>query len=857
MALLIVGSNGAWGDKTTIYEKTVTDWSSSDVTTTEGTVGKWYNSVGIVTGTSTGMSVVENTGLRVCSANAGSISAKLKLNRNANTIVTLDVSWNIGNTSANANVPYCEFIYGDLKLHQVVDTREDKRPSTYYSINGTNVKSGNLVADNGTVLDIHLVVNTFSGEISEFYIKNDEDYIAQFSDLTSTTNHFSSSANYDDIIINAYKSGNNQYTWNAIKSITIKEETQTIYTYKVNAVDASNNLLSILYEYQSLSEETITQYWNKGINVGGVWYMADAQASTPHYGHAFTTGETVNVTFRPSDAVYYVEAEDLSGWYNQNNKAEYASGGKTRFLATGGSTTTNFNIGAGRYDMCFSYIRRGSGNGNVSSHDIYVKTGNSETRIEENLTIWGKYNESQTYTKPNIDIPEGSEIKFSNVSGGNSTLLFDYIYLKKSAVTYTVKYKCGGVEIKDADATRTAVWGTTISLTDADKANVPGTNKHYEYVSDDAATQVIAADGSTVITVYFKQVDEAYKWGFTELTDNADVDVDQTESIKENNIDCYNTTLSIANGLYFQPSSSGGVPISAWKCYRKNDSTPGLRNVSSGDRQCIIPNLIAGDKIVISGNADAINGISGAKYEGTKDTDNNTYTVTMAADGNYYFKLAKVNSSSTPAIYPNIKSIVVYRELTEIIAPIVSTTGYATLSSTYALDFTGIETLTAYKATTCDGTSVTLEPVTGTVAPNTGLVIKGVTTNIPVVATGDVQDGNLLQPCDGSWTTLNKSDTGTNYVLSEQGDPKVAVFAPIINTPATLRAGVAYLYVPSGSGSSRTLNIVFADDEATAVFDINDKSEMINDKWYDLQGRRVIQPTKGLYIVNGRKVVVK
>ena len=27
--------------------------------------------------------------------------------------------------------------------------------------------------------------------------------------------------------------------------------------------------------------------------------------------------------------------------------------------------------------------------------------------------------------------------------------------------------------------------------------------------------------------------------------------------------------------------------------------------------------------------------------------------------------------------------------------------------------------------------------------------------------------------------------------------------------------------------------------------------------WYDLQGRRVMQPQKGIYIVNGKKVVLK
>ena len=38
---------------------------------------------------------------------------------------------------------------------------------------------------------------------------------------------------------------------------------------------------------------------------------------------------------------------------------------------------------------------------------------------------------------------------------------------------------------------------------------------------------------------------------------------------------------------------------------------------------------------------------------------------------------------------------------------------------------------------------------------------------------------------------------------------------------------------------------------------IDDVNEIVNSKYYDLQGRRVAQPTKGLYIVNGRKVMMR
>ena len=60
--------------------------------------------------------------------------------------------------------------------------------------------------------------------------------------------------------------------------------------------------------------------------------------------------------------------------------------------------------------------------------------------------------------------------------------------------------------------------------------------------------------------------------------------------------------------------------------------------------------------------------------------------------------------------------------------------------------------------------------------------------------------------------------------------------------------------VPAGA------RIMFFDDETTGISDamrLNDKGQMTNDSYFDLQGRRVAQPAKGLYIVNGKKVIIK
>ena len=41
------------------------------------------------------------------------------------------------------------------------------------------------------------------------------------------------------------------------------------------------------------------------------------------------------------------------------------------------------------------------------------------------------------------------------------------------------------------------------------------------------------------------------------------------------------------------------------------------------------------------------------------------------------------------------------------------------------------------------------------------------------------------------------------------------------------------------------------------MFDVRSKMEDVRGDFFDLQGRKVAQPTKGLYIVNGKKVVIK
>ena len=53
----------------------------------------------------------------------------------------------------------------------------------------------------------------------------------------------------------------------------------------------------------------------------------------------------------------------------------------------------------------------------------------------------------------------------------------------------------------------------------------------------------------------------------------------------------------------------------------------------------------------------------------------------------------------------------------------------------------------------------------------------------------------------------------------------------------------------------REFNMNFG-DETTNIQQV-ESGKLKVEGYYDLQGRKVAQPTKGLYIVNGKKVVVK
>lgn len=74
------------------------------------------------------------------------------------------------------------------------------------------------------------------------------------------------------------------------------------------------------------------------------------------------------------------------------------------------------------------------------------------------------------------------------------------------------------------------------------------------------------------------------------------------------------------------------------------------------------------------------------------------------------------------------------------------------------------------------------------------------------------------------------------------------------SSTATIKAFHAYL---SGEVGARDSMISFDDEDVTGINEIERMRNVENEKFYNLNGQQVAQPTRGLYIVNGKKVVIK
>lgn len=163
-----------------------------------------------------------------------------------------------------------------------------------------------------------------------------------------------------------------------------------------------------------------------------------------------------------------------------------------------------------------------------------------------------------------------------------------------------------------------------------------------------------------------------------------------------------------------------------------------------------------------------------------------------------------------------------------------------------ALDFSSVEGLTAYIVNSTGEGVVHLQAVKK-IPAGTGVVVEGEpnTYSVPVIASADPVVGNLLIGVTSYYQAVEG-----DYVLAYKDDTRG--FCPA-GDGLVIPAGKAYLPL-GGSGAPSFLPL---DNETTGIGALLMNNEKVKKEIFSLSGQRVSQPKKGLYIIGGRKVVVK
>ena len=259
----------------------------------------------------------------------------------------------------------------------------------------------------------------------------------------------------------------------------------------------------------------------------------------------------------------------------------------------------------------------------------------------------------------------------------------------------------------------------------------------------------------------------------------------------------------------------------------------------------------------------------------TADPDDNANATIEITDGNaaiifqgnYTRNDLRFNANSGQMLFScyasssTMKSVQIYKEVERTSVNVtIGETGYATLYYS-DVNLTVPEGVTAktYKA---NGTAlVELDNYSaGDVIPaGTGVVLNGAQGDYTFAITtesGTASEENMLRGSDEAAETTGGAKYYMLSLAATGGNETVGFYYGAENGAAfTNKAHRAYLAVPEGTEAKAT---GYAFNEVTGINDIT-REQVTDGVWYTIDGKRLNgEPTvKGIYVVNGKKVVIK
>lgn len=224
------------------------------------------------------------------------------------------------------------------------------------------------------------------------------------------------------------------------------------------------------------------------------------------------------------------------------------------------------------------------------------------------------------------------------------------------------------------------------------------------------------------------------------------------------------------------------------------------------------------------------------KIEGNSDAVRITFSANGTSYNRYFLDNVVVGGGAQPAHEINLT---------------FSSAGYLTWVATADIDFSQTPGVTAYQITEATPEGITAEEV-DKVPAGAAVMLKGSGT-VQLKRTSDVAaltNNKMLACTDASVVGITGNQTTTDIYVLGNGSNGLGYYM----LKNTLQAGKGYLNI-SGGASAKVTFVAFEETVPTGISSVS--ADSADGVYYNLQGVRVLNPQKGIYIKDGKKIVIK
>ncbi len=694
--------------------------------------------------------------------------------------------------------------------YTIVSYRNNTTGKGYYAI-GIQGTSSSVSGSNSVRDAIRLEESAVNSDASEVYIDSSSDLITLT--LGGSNEAWTFTASDNNSLLGIKQSGNR------LDSTT----DNSLWT-----INSSDNGYTITNASQGYTDRTIQFNYNNGASR----FASYASAQVPAYLYVKEGYTEAPVTDEPVDPTVTFEATDVT-----------VNVGKTVTNAISGPSSLTYTYTTGNQAIATvneEGVVTGVAIGTTTITAAWEATNKYNAgSVSYNVTVENKKEASATISAMNLEVGGAAE----TITTNPESLVVTYSTSDEAIATVSETGEVSGVAA--GKATITVSWEEQV---------IEGVT----YIAGRETFNV------TVITPIQCVFEENYYTRFDFTQNGWGLPTDYT--VEEGSFKNTGKTIQIAgsngNGYRYNANSGSYLIVGKTGAYLTLPtfdfdvfaiSVTGKSGASTGVRQ----NMYVEETAVSS--------------ETTGATGTNIYFIDkqFQAAGNAY--TLKVNSNANT----QITEIKVYKK-DAFVEFAVTDAGYRTYCNAEGLDFSvATKGLTAYIIEGVDAegsTNLVTKKVTN-VPAKTGLLIQAEagtyyvakseatatvvpTAETPVIITDDVKNNQLVG-------VVEATEIDPSIIVLMNGNEGVGFY----KTSKTFTVGANTAYLPvsvletvataSADSGVKTLSIFGTDDDTPTGINGIAADKLENAAIYNLSGQRVARPEKGIYIINGKKVLVK